>query len=378
MSRWRSPGRRDADGAAEQVAPAPPPTPAPPARPSDRSSAPEREADATWAPPAVPARPSGVSSTSHAQHGRPSTDQPAVRELGDELLRQAEAQRHDLPPIVDFDQDEIEAVLRRASQLGAHTHANPAELDSATLAEIAAQVGIPASAVAAAVAERRVGIDTDASWLDRLIGPDQIWAGRQSAESSEQSTERVAEWLERGHGLRPRMTDDGVVIATRRSGLAGSVVRTVRSAQGKGGLGKVREVRATSVSISGDARGDGMRDASDSDYAVGSNVGHGGAVALVADISDRRVSAMAGGGAVTAVGTLTVGTLALVTTPVVLAALPVVAGAGVLTSRLVFRPTVRRVRNELDYTADQIARGKEAPSLLGDLATPITDRLRRR
>ncbi|MEZ5225969.1 MAG: hypothetical protein R2710_04655 [Acidimicrobiales bacterium] len=53
---------------------------------------------------------------------RPSTDQPAVRELGDELLRQAEAQRHDLPPIVDFDQDEIEAVLRRASQLGAHTH----------------------------------------------------------------------------------------------------------------------------------------------------------------------------------------------------------------------------------------------------------------
>ncbi|MEZ5225967.1 MAG: hypothetical protein R2710_04645 [Acidimicrobiales bacterium] len=83
-------------------------------------------------------------------------------------------------------------------------------------------------------------------------------------------------------------------------------------------------------------------------------------------------------GAVTAVGTLTVGTLALVTTPVVLAALPVVAGAGVLTSRLVFRPTVRRVRNELDYTADQIARGKEAPSLLGDLATPITDRLRRR
>ncbi|MEZ5225968.1 MAG: hypothetical protein R2710_04650 [Acidimicrobiales bacterium] len=125
------------------------------------------------------------------------------------------------------------------------------------------------------MAERRVGIDTDASWLDRLIGPDQIWAGRQSAESSEQSTERVAEWLERGHGLRPRMTDDGVVIATRRSGLAGSVVRTVRSAQGKGGLGKVREVRATSVSISGDARGDGMRDASDSDYAVGSNVGHG-------------------------------------------------------------------------------------------------------
>ncbi len=81
---------------------------------------------------------------------------------------------------------------------------------------------------------------------------------------------------------------------------------------------------------------------------------------------------------VAAVGTITVGAVAALTTPVVLVVLPAVAGAGLLTSRLAFRPTVRRVRVELDHTADQIARGHEAPTLLGDLTTPITDRLRRR
>ncbi len=226
MSRWGAAGRRSdaTDAAAAQVAPEP-------------------EVDASWPPPAP---------HSEAAAGV-RLDQPAVSELGDELLRQAEAHRHDPPPIVDFDRDEIEAILRRASQLGANNHANPAMLDSATLADIAAQVGIPASAVAAAVAERRVGVDPDVSLLDRLIGPDQIWAGRRSVASSDESNERVSEWLERGHGLRPRLTDDGVVIATRRSGLAGSVVRGVRSAQGKGGLGKVREVRGTTVSIDADA-----------------------------------------------------------------------------------------------------------------------------
>ncbi len=352
MSRWRSPGGGDAEGgAADQVAPAP-----------------ADDTTAAWPPPspatasaAIPEPPSAF-------------DQPAVSELGDELLRQAEAQRYHPAPVVDFDHDEIEAILRRASELGAHTHASVAELDSSTLADIATQVGIPVSAVAAAVAERRVGIDAETTFLDRLIGPDQIWAGRQSSASSEESNERVTEWLERGHGLRPRLTDDGVVIATRRSGLAGTVVRGVRTAQGKGGLGKVREVRGTAVSF--DAGG--AAEANDVASGRAPSGAHGGAVALVADLSDRRTSALAGGGAVTAVGAVAVGTIALVTTPIVLAALPVVAGAGVLTSRLAFRPTVRRVRNELDYTADQIARGKEAPTLLGDLTNPITDRLRRR
>ncbi len=339
MSRWRSTGRRNADtGTAEQVAP----------DPSSDNRSNSTEVDASWLPP-----------TAASAAATPDLDQAAVTqlggELGDELIRQAEQHRFDPRPIVQFDHDEIEAILRRASELGATSSVDITELDSATLAEIAAEVGIPASAVAAAVAERRVGIDADTSLLDRLVGPDQIWAGRQSAESSDAANERVIEWLERGHGLRPRTTDDGVVIATRRSGLAGSVVRGVRSAQGKGGLGKVREVRGTAVSLE-----------------------EGGAVALMADISDRRTGAVAGGGVVAAVGTLTVGTVALVTTPVVLVALPFVAGAGLVTSRLVFRPTVRRVTNELDYTADQIARGVEAPTLLGELTNPITERLRRR
>ena len=345
MSKWRSSSRRDAGEAvadqavADQVVPG--------------------AVDAAWPAPSAPS----------AAPVPGSLEQPGVAQLGDELLRQAEATRYDPPPIVDFDRDEIEAILRRASELGARTGANLGTLDSSTLADIAAQVGIPASAVAAAVAERRVGVDGDTSLLDRLIGPDQIWAGRQATESSVESNERVLEWLERAHGLRPRMTDDGVVVATRRSGLAGTVIRGVRSAQGKGGLGKVREVRGTAVAIDTGAS---------SDAANSTGRPGGGAVALVADISDRRVSAMAGGGAVTAVGAVTVGAVAIVTSPLVLAALPLVAGVGLVTSRLVFGPTVRRVRTELDYTADQIARGAEAPTLLGDLTTPITDRLRRR
>ncbi len=346
MSKRRKSVRGGTDGTAQQVAAEP-------------------GIDASWPPPA------------EASSGA-ALKQPALAQLGEELLRQAEAQRNQPLPIVEFDGDEIGAILRRASELGAATNANPDELDSATLADIARQVGIPVAAVAAAVAERRVGIDTEVSLLDRLIGPDQIWAGRQSSESSVESNERVTDWLERGHGLRPRVTDDGVVIATRRTGIAGSVVRGVRSAQGKGGLGKVREVRGTVVSI--DAPASAHRSGREATAPAGLEPGpiSGGAVALVADLSDRRSSAMAGGGVVTAVGTVTIGTVAFLTSPVVLAALPVVAGVGVLTSRLVFGPTVRRVRTDLDYTADQIARGEDAPTLLGDIATPITDRLRRR
>lgn len=308
-------------------------------------------------------------------------DQPAVADLGARLIRDAETARFDPPPLVDFDRDEIAAILRRASELGARSGTKVDELDSSTLADIAAQVGIPASAVAAAVVERRVGLDPKTSLADRLIGPDQIWAGRRSKASGDETNSRLVEWLERGHGLRSRRTDDGVIVATRRSGIAGSVSRGVRSVQGLGGLGNVREVRGATVSIEAgsiDAAND--RNAADGSGASADGPRDaGGAVALLADVSDKRNGAMLGGGAVATVGVAAVGTVAALTaTPLVLVALPAAAGAGLLTSRLAFRPTVRRVTNELEYTADQIARGEDAPSLLSEIATPITDRLRRR
>ncbi len=304
---------------------------------------PVAEPVASQAEPAPPRRPQ-----------RPESGQPRPA-AEPEILRPSTTGSH----LVDFDHTRIEDVLRRASELGATTGVGVTGLDSATLVEIAAEVGIPADAVATALAEQRVGVDHDRSLLDRLVGPDEVWAERAGRESTGVTIERTAEWLERGHGLRPRMTADRVVIARRRDDVAARVHRSLRSVQGRGGLGKLREVRAVVVDVE-----------TDDDSVV--------AVAVLADLSDKRAGALVGGAIVSTVGSAVVVTTALVTSPLVLVALPAVAGAGLATSRLTFRSTLRRAQVAVDETVEHVVAGDDAPSLLRDLAGPLAGRLRRK
>lgn len=235
-----------------------------------------------------------------------------------------------------------EIVLRRAVEM---TEVEPTtgqiELSPTAVAEIAAEVGVPSSAVAAAVAEHRAGVVQRRSLVDRVVGPRVVWAHRASSLGEDLTKERAERWLQSTHGLRPRERHDGVIVANKPRGVAGAVAVGVRRAGGLGGLGRVRGVAVAAVDV--DAQP--------------------GAVCVVADVGNKRDEAMLGGAAVTVGGVAVVGLVALVAGPLALVAVPVVAGAGAVTSRTIHRGTVRRVAEDVEETVDGIAAGAEPPRL---------------
>jgi hypothetical protein len=248
---------------------------------------------------------------------------------------------------------DTETVLRRAAQLGNESSSHGERLDAAAVADIATQVGIPPAAVATALAEQRIGVDRPLHLLDRLVGPSTVWAERRTQPNAGPAVDRLSSWLDRGHGLRPRTTSDGVVIAVRRSGLAGALGRSVRSVAGTGGLGRVREVRAAVIGV---------------DDGSGNTVE---SIAMAADLTDRRLGSLLGGGMVAVVGSTATTAIAVLASPIAFAGIPVACGIGLLTSRITYRSTARRVRRDVDHTIDQIASGVDAPSVLGELAAPL-------
>ena len=239
-------------------------------------------------------------------------------------------------------------MLRRAFEIAERQLDEPAEtyLSRGTLAEIAVEVGLPTSALAAAIAERQLGVDEEASLLDKLLGPRMVTAQRASAHDEQFLTERTVDWLEQGHGMKSRVRHDGVVIAQRRRDVTGKVANVLRSTKGQGGLHKVQQVTALAVDLDDDP----------------------GAMVLAADVGDKRTGAILGGTAV-AVGTsLAVGAVSILAGPLALVALPVAAGAGVLTSRTMHQGTVRDIEHEVEATIDKVVRGQRPPSLLGAVA----------
>ncbi len=260
---------------------------------------------------------------------------------------------------IRLDTAATEDVLRRAFEIA---HVAPSDsafqIGRETLVEIANEVDLPPSALAAAVAERMLGIDEADGLLDRLVGPAQITATRFTNATEDAAADRMVQWLESGHGLRTRIRADGVVVGTKRDDLLGKVGRTMRSAQGQGGLGKQREVTGAAVDL---------------DHKAG-----GGAVSLAVDISGKRNEALLGGGAV-AVGTgVVVGGVSLLAGPLVLIGLPIAAGAGVLTSRILHGSNVRKVTHDVEETIDGVAVGTQPKSMLGGVTKQLSRRMRRR
>ncbi len=260
--------------------------------------------------------------------------------------RHQSEQRH--VAAVGLDHEATQDVLRRAFEIAERHLDEPTDvlLGRGTLAEIAAEVGLPTSALAAAIAERQLGVDDDPGLLDRIVGPRMIAAQRASAHDEEFLTERTVEWLESGHGMKSRVRQDGVVIATKRRDVVGKVANTLRSVQGQGGLGKVQQVTAVAVDLDDDP----------------------GAVVLVADVGDKRNEAILGGTAVTVGASIAVGAVSILAGPLVFLGLPIAAGAGVLTSRMVHSSTVRDAEYEVESTIDSVVRGERPQSLLGAVA----------
>lgn len=236
-----------------------------------------------------------------------------------------------------------ELVLRRAVEM---TQVEPTtgqiELSPAAVAEIAAEVGVPSSAVAAAVAEHQAGVHhKKRSVVDRVVGPRLVWAQRPSSLSEEVTKERAERWLQSTHGLRPRQRHDGVIVAAKPRGVAGAVAVGVRRAGGLGGLGRVRGVAVAAVDVATEP----------------------GAVCVAADVGNKRDEAVLGGALLTVGGVAVVGLVSLATGPLAFVAVPVIAGAGAATSRTLHRATVRQVTEDVEETVDGIAAGTEPPRL---------------
>ncbi|MFT7600975.1 MAG: hypothetical protein ACI8TP_003924 [Acidimicrobiales bacterium] len=230
-----------------------------------------------------------------------------------------------------------ELVLRRAVEL---TTVEPStglvELTPSAVAAIAAEVGVPAATVAAAIAEHQAGADVKRNLVDRLVGPGVVWARRSSGASEAATRERAEQWLSVGHGLSTRVRPDGVVVANKKRGVVGAIAAGARRARGTGGLSRVRQVQVAAVDVDDTP----------------------GAVCLVADITNKRSEAVAGGAALATGGALFVGLVAIFTGPLTFIALPAVAGAGAAVSRVAHRSTVRRVTDDVEVTIDGIATGE--------------------
>lgn len=247
-----------------------------------------------------------------------------------------------------------EVVLRRAFELAASapTWVSEHRLSHEELAEIAAEVGLPLEALATALAEEAAHFVDDESLLDRLVGPSEIARHRVAASDEVKLREGLVDWLEAGHGLRPRTTMDGMIVADRRSGVIGKLGRGVRSVQGMGGLGRVKGVRGAVVDV-----GDG-------------------AICLVVDVTDRRRNALLGGGAVATGGTIAAGALTLLT-PLALVGIPVSVGVGLLTSRVAYKASVDDVEKTLEQTLDGIAIGLSPPGVLDGIGRGLSRQLKR-
>ncbi len=253
-----------------------------------------------------------------------------------------------------LDPVEVRKILSRAFEMADREPTLEVEIGRNTLAEIAAEVDLPLPAIASALAEHQLGLAPPDSLLERLVGPATVASRARSTASEDVMRGRVVSWLEVGHGLRPRVRHDGVVVAAKRRDVVGKLARSVRDLQGFGQLGKLKGLRAAAVDI-GDKPG---------------------ALCVVADVGDKRRDAMLGGAAVATGAIAIVGVGAAVAGPALLVAVPFAAGAGLLTSRLWHGSSVRAVQEDLDEALDGIVRGEAPQTALGRASERLSRRLR--
>jgi len=248
----------------------------------------------------------------------------------------------DHPPL---DSQVVARILRRASDFertdehGGDAH----DLDlvaEASLVAAAEEVGLSVEAVRRSIAVERLGPLPARRLGDRMLGPSRVFADGEVDVPADEALARVDSWLVDGHHLRRDVLRPGHGEWSKRSGLVGITVRTIRNATGEGKLGDVARVDAAA------------RDAGDSSSVVRITVDR---------TANRRLAG--GGGAVIAVGGMTgAAVAAAAATPVVLLAMPaaIVAGVGAaLTGRRRARATEREIRRLLD-----VVRAGEDPTRL--------------
>ncbi len=237
--------------------------------------------------------------------------------------------------------DDSERILRRAIAIDGDAVVVADRFPVSDLEQAAAELHVPVSAVAQALAEYRAGaLDREepgraGSLVERMIGPSTVLVGSRTGLSEGQVVQDLGQWLHRHHRLRIRVNPEGAVVAVRRRGLVPQALRQLRGAVGRAGLSGLREVRGAAVTT----------DEGQTMFCV------------VADVSEQRTHSVVAGSAIAFGGTVVVATAAAVTAPVALVGVPVAVGTGWVVTRVTHGRQIRRIREEVEITADNVAAG---------------------
>ena len=236
-----------------------------------------------------------------------------------------------------LDHDTVGRVLRRASEL---CDAGPDALPVAggvseqALVEAAAEVGIPLVAVRRALAIEQLDPLPRQRVGDRIVGAAVVAVDAEVVGTSTDVLARLDAWFVDGHHLHRHRVRDGHGAWTKRRGLVGRTVRTVRGAIGEGQLGRMRRV-----------------DVSTGDTGIGTTV-----VRVEVDRSRDRKVAAAAGTAIAAVATVGTVALATVMAPVFLVVAPLGVAAGVRVAGS-GRGRATAVAGEVDRVLDAVDDG---------------------
>ena len=246
-----------------------------------------------------------------------------------------------------LDRAAVERVLRRASELAGIDADDPLELgaiDEETLVVAAVEAGIPAPAVRRAIAIERLGPAPPAHVGDSLVGPTIVIDEQELPGRADDVLSRIDTWLVAGHHMRRDRLRHGRGEWSKRTGIVGTTIRTIRHATGEGHLGDLQRIAAT-------AR----------DTGTGTCV-----VRVEADRHRDRTVRVASGVAVGGAAAVGVVGVALVTAPLVLLAAPVAiaAGCGIAATG---RARANRVVREVDRMIDAVDQQVEPARLRADV-----------
>ena len=258
---------------------------------------------------------------------------------------------------------DTEVVLKRAIELADDQVALAGHLPVQSVQEVAAELHLPVASVADALAEHRAGVlreivdgssrrQRGIGVADRLVGPSSVTVRHRSGKTDSEVTESLVEWLSRHHGLRTRVTSDGAVVAIPARGPFSALARQVRAVSGRGGLDKVGEIRAAAVT------GESGRTS----------------ICMTVDIRRQRTYSVVAGSAVAVGGATVASTVAVTVAPVILVGVPISVGTGWIVSRVGHRSRLKRVTEEMEIAADNVASGAKPPTIF----SRVTDLLGRR
>jgi hypothetical protein len=247
----------------------------------------------------------------------------------------------------------VARILRRAGDLDrdGDVQDEGGTIAEASLIAAAQEVGLSVDAVRRSIAIERLGPVPEGHRGDRIVGPAHVYADGEVDVPASDALARVDSWLVDGHHLRRDMLRSGQGEWSKRSGLVGVTVRTVRHATGEGKLGDFERVNAAV-----------------SDTGNGSSV-----VRITVDrTTNRRL--LGGGGTVIAVGGVT-GTVvaAAAATPVLLLAMPAAIAAGVGVA-LTGRKRARAAEREIRRLLDAVGAGADPTRLSVDVVRRATGR----